>query len=66
MFECSELHKLRDDYKYLRTPKEREIQLQIIHVHRETCVVCNGEYQTAGLKQLYEQAYAGTWGNGER
>ncbi len=66
MFECSELHKLRSDYNYLKTPKEREVQLQIIHAHRQTCGLCNGTYQTAALKQLHEQAFAGTWGNDER
>ena len=66
MFECYILSNLRRDYQLLKTPQERETQLKIIHQHRKTCVVCNGSYQTAGLKQLHEQAYAGTWGNGKR
>ncbi len=66
MFECSELFRLRDEYQRLQTPQQRERQLKIIAGHRRTCIVCNGSYQTAGLKQLHDQAFAGTWGNGER
>ena len=66
MFECYELRKLREDYLVLNTPQKRKVQLYLISQHRKTCVVCNGSYQTAGLKQLHEQAYAGTWGNGKR
>lgn len=66
MFECSELAKLRKDYEYLATPREREKQLKIIHGHRQVCPICNGAYQVAGLQQLHDMAYAGSWGKGEK
>lgn len=65
MLECTELKILRLDYEKLKTPAEREKQLKIISGHRKVCWICNGSYQTEGLRQLHEQVFAGTWGNGK-
>ena len=65
MLECYEVKRWRDEYDKAITPNERLRILTIINNHKKTCVVCNGSYQTAGLKQLHEQTYAGTWGNGK-
>lgn len=62
MLECTKLIQLRSEYGYLKTPKEREIQLRIISQHRKNCMVCNGSYQLAGAKQVKDKAFAGSWG----
>jgi hypothetical protein len=66
MFECTELQKLRSDLLKATTPKERVVLLAKISNHKQSCEICSGRYQVAGVQQLRDQAFAGTWGKGER
>jgi len=63
MFDCTVLQQLRKDLQKAKTPKERMKLISDITNHRHECEICSGRYQSAGLQQLHDQAYAGTWGN---
>ena len=62
---CLEMIKLKRDYdaiSWSAQVRERQAKLAEISMHRKSCLTCNGNYQVAGLQQLRDKAFSGSWG----
>lgn len=62
---CLEMIKLQREYGEISWSvgvEERQAKLAEISTHRTKCKTCSGEYQLAGLQQLHDEAFAGSWG----